>query len=343
MLNLIIFIFIKMNFGDERINEVKYNVPAILQNMYEWRQGKGICLHNGRLNDLPQSSGGGPEPIKNNVIKINDTYEYEFEGTDISINDLNNIVSELGINKEDISKLVLDIPNLKTFGLDIEANWQLSASGYTNISYVDISNTSIDTIYGYLYCYLPLEYINLPKTLKRINMDAFLGVLNNSDKYLTVNFNSTIDYVGNLAFSECRLQNFDFSKLNMTTENMGDEDGQFCGWSMFSYSTFKESTIEFPSNITAIPDAAFSSIYNVDTIIMNNVVQIGASSFYNIYNLINVRFNPSITNYTFGEGAFGYNFQSTANPGKIYNLDESLHEAFAAVATTNTNYSFLTD
>lgn len=48
-----------MNFGDERINEVKYNVTGILQNMYEWRQGSGICINNGRLNDLPQSSGGG--------------------------------------------------------------------------------------------------------------------------------------------------------------------------------------------------------------------------------------------------------------------------------------------
>lgn len=270
-------------------------------------------------------------------------YEYEFEGTDISINDLNNIVSELGINKEDITKLVLDTPNLKTFGLDIESNWQLSASGYTNISYVDISNTSIDTIYGYLYCFLPLEYINLPKTLKRINMDAFLCVLKDTDKYLTINFNSTIDYVGRGAFSQCRLQNFDFSKLNMTTENMGKGDGKFNGVSMFSYATFKESIIEFPSNITAIPDYAFTSIYNVDTIIMNNVVQIGAQSFYNINNLVNVRFNPSITNYTFGDKAFDYNFQSTDNPGKIYNLDESLHDAFAAVAPSNKNYSFLTD
>lgn len=331
-----------MNFGDERINEVKYNVPGILQNMYEWRQGNGICINNGRLNDLPQSSGGGPEPIKN-IIKINDTYEYEFEGTDISMSDFNDIVAELGINKEDITKLVLDMPNLKTFGDDIEANWQLSSSGYKNISYVDISNTSIDTIYGYLYCYLPLEYINLPKTLKRINLCAFLGVLDNTDKYLTINFNSTIDYVGFHAFSQCRLQNFDFSKLNMTTENMGDEDGQFCGFGMFYYATFKELIIEFPSNITAIPDGAFSDIYNVETIIMNNVVQIGASSFYGINNLVNVRFNPSITNYTFGDRAFDYNFHSTLKPGKIYNLDESLHNAFAASAPSNTNYSFLTD
>lgn len=330
-----------MNFGDEHINEVKYNVPAILQNMYEWRQGKGICIHNGRVNELPQSSGSS-EPTKNNIIKINDTYEYEFEGTDISISDFNNIVSELGINKEDITKLVLDIPNLKTFGDDVETG-QLISSGYRSISYVDISNTSIDTIYGYLYCYLPLEYINLPKTLKRINLDAFYGVLQSTDKYLTINFNSTIDYVGREAFSHCRLQNFDFSKLNMTTETMGEGDGKFYGFSMFNASTFKESTIEFPSNITAIPDTAFNYIRNVDTIILNNVVNIGVRSFYSNHELINVRFNPSITNYIFGGEAFGYNFRSTANPGKIYNLDESLHDAFAAAAPTNTNYSFLTD
>ena len=44
-----------MNTNDEYNEDVKINVPVILQNSYEMRQGRGICINNGRVNELPQS------------------------------------------------------------------------------------------------------------------------------------------------------------------------------------------------------------------------------------------------------------------------------------------------
>lgn len=44
------------------------NVNDLLQHTYEMRQGKGICINNGRVNELPQSK---EESDDGNLINFN--------------------------------------------------------------------------------------------------------------------------------------------------------------------------------------------------------------------------------------------------------------------------------
>ena len=236
--------------------------------------------------------------------------------------------------------LVLHAPNLVDIGIDGISDWERGQFYRSGITSVDMSGSGLTNIGQRTFCACSgLKTVVLPEKLERIGMAAFADCSEMTS--MTPFLPATLRHVGWAAFRVCGKLRGDLVVRNrrMTAENGSlYTDGTFyqCGLDSADFSNVRAMTV--------LPNAFLRDCYNLKTVkLPKSLTTYGGDSFFNSYNLMDIRISSPIDLAAVSSPLFGVKpdkRRNAPNCGRIvYQAGDPVMERYVADETAAGNFT----